>query len=157
MTENGHSECVNAWMDPVAKELPPDMLIDFFERGFAAMWQRAHRTLGDVTLTAIGDRVLRGAAEQFPAFSVLTVDGSGLQCKELRERAAGSNHDQLAAGIRFVLVEFLTILGNLTANVLTPALHAELSKIVPQKSDPGDRKSSGAPLSPKNTEEGSEP
>jgi hypothetical protein len=153
MTENDHSACVNAWLDPVAKELPPDMLIELFERGFAAMWLRAHRTMGDITLTAIADRVLRSATERFPAFAALDVDGSGLHCKELRERAAGSSHEQVAEGIRFVLVEFLTILGNLTANVLTPALHAELSKIVPQRTGPGDTKSSRAPLSPTNTEE----
>jgi len=30
-----------------------------------------------------------------------------------------------------VLVEFLTVLGNLTAEILTPELHAELVKITP--------------------------
>ncbi|HEX2881724.1 MAG TPA: hypothetical protein VHO25_19500 [Polyangiaceae bacterium] len=144
-------------MDPVAREMPPEMLVEFFDEGFAAMWLRAHRTLGDITLTAITDRVLRSAAERFPAFSALTVDGSGLQCKDLRERAAGSTHDQVADGMRFVLVEFLTILGNLTANVLTPALHAELSKVVPKKVSPGDSQSPGATRSPQSSEEGSNP
>jgi hypothetical protein len=117
----------------MVKGRPPDRLIQVFEQGFAAMWRRAHRTLGDVTLTAIADRVLHNAAEQFPTFSALTVDTTGLHCKELSERTRGLSRDQLEAAIRYVLVEFLTVLGNLTAEVLTPALHSELSKAAPDE------------------------
>jgi hypothetical protein len=154
---NDHSACVNAWMDRSAKGLPPERLIQLFEQGFAAMWRRAHRTLGDVTLTAIADRVLHRAAEQFPTFSALKVDATGLQCKELRERAGSLQHDQLAEGMRFVLVEFLTVLGNLTADVLTPALHSELSKVAPEERGPGHKKSPGVPRNPKSNGEDSEP
>jgi hypothetical protein len=152
-----HSACVNAWMDRAANGLPPDRLIRVFERGFAAMWRRAHRTLGNVTLTAIAERVLHSAAEQFPTLSALTVNATGLQCKELRERAGGLQADDLAEGIRFVLVEFLTVLGNLTADVLTPALHSELSKVAPEERGPGHKKSHGALRKPENNGEGSEP
>lgn len=155
--ENDHSACVNAWMDRAAKGLPPERQIAAFELGFTAMWLRAHRTLGDVTLTAIADRVLHSAAEKFPTFSGLKVEATGLQCKELRERAAGVQRDQLAEGIRFVLTEFLTVLGNLTAEVLTPALHAELSKVAPEESGPGDKKSRGEPRNPESNGEGAKP
>jgi hypothetical protein len=152
-----HSVCVDAWMGRATKGLPPDRLIRLFERGFAAMWRRAHRTLGDVTLTAIAERVLHSAAAQFPTLSALKVDATGLQCKELRERTGGVQPDELAEGIRFVLVEFLTVLGNLTADVLTPALHSELSKVTPEERGPGDKKSHGEPRKPKSNREGSEP
>jgi hypothetical protein len=36
---------------------------------------------------------------------------------------------ELRRGIRFVLTEFLTVLGNLTAEILTPELHAALSNV----------------------------
>ncbi len=36
---------------------------------------------------------------------------------------------QLRAAVRFVLVEFLSVLGVLTAEILTPALHAELARL----------------------------
>jgi hypothetical protein len=36
---------------------------------------------------------------------------------------------ELREAIRFVLVELLTVLGNLTAEILTPALHAEISRV----------------------------
>ena len=37
--------------------------------------------------------------------------------------------------MRFVLVEFLTVLGNLTAEILSPALHAELAREAEDSSD----------------------
>lgn len=123
-------------MERAAKDLPPERLIQVFELGFAALWRRAHQTLGDVTLVAIVDRVLFTAAERFPDFGLLKIEADRLQCEELRERARSLEHDHLAAGIRFVLVEFLTVLGNLTAEILTPALHSELSNVAPMESDP---------------------
>jgi len=54
-------------------------------------------------------------------------------------------------------VEFLTVLGNLTAEVLTPALHADLSRLTPEESDSGDQESHLEPQDPKSSGEGSEP
>ena len=52
-------------------------------------------------------------------------------------------HDsELVEGIRFVLVEFLTVLGNLTAEILTPELHSELSNVVLPKDIEGEDKGS---------------
>jgi hypothetical protein len=136
--KNDHSACVDAWLARVGTGLPSERLLDVFEQGFGAVWRRAHLTLGDVTLTAIGDRVLYSAAEQFPIFSALELQATGLQCKALHERLGNLQHEQLAQGIRFVLVEFLTVLGNLTADILTPALHAELTKVAPEESGPGE-------------------
>jgi hypothetical protein len=42
-------------------------------------------------------------------------------------------------GIRFVLVEFLTVLGNLTAGILTAELHAELSHVEPTNAVPATK------------------
>lgn len=127
--ESDHSARVDVWMERATKGLPPEQLVVVFQRGFAAMWRRAHTTLGDVTLTAIVDRVLYSAAEQFSALSALTVDATGLQCTALRERSESLQDEHLEDGLRFILVEFLTVLGNLTDEILTPALHSELSKI----------------------------
>jgi hypothetical protein len=128
MTEvSSHDASVNRWMERV-KDLPPDELVRAFETGFGAMWQRAQRTLGDITLTAIVDRVLYVAGERFPMFTSVRMDGSGLRAEDLHRRASILPRDQLTNGVRFFLVEFLTVLGNLSANILTPALHAELAK-----------------------------
>lgn len=121
-----HRACVNAWMARATADLPADQLLQAFEAGFSALWRRAHRTLGDVTLLAIMARVLYDTAEQHPIFSSLALEAAGLQTGELRARTRDLPRDALALAIRFVLVEFLTVLGNLTGDILTPALHAEL-------------------------------
>ena len=150
--ENDHSACVNAWMERrEVKGLSPDRLLRAFEEAFAAMWRRAHLTLGDVTLTAIVDRVLHVASERYPALAPLEVDATGLRGDGLRQRAAGLQGRQLEAGVRFVLVEFLTVLGTLTGEILTPALHDELSRVAveagrssetrPERADGGEAKS----------------
>jgi hypothetical protein len=100
-------------------------MVDAFERVFGALWQRSHVTLGEVTLTAIVDRVLHTATESFRFLDAVEVDATGLSCEALRAQTTLSI-DELAAAIELVLVQFLTVLGNLTAEILSPALHAEL-------------------------------
>jgi len=152
--QNEHSACVDAWLERVAKDLPATRLLQVFEHGFAAVWRRAHQTLGDVTLTAIVDRVLYTAADNFPFLSALKIEPTGLQSQGIYEHAASLHRDQLAGGLRFVLVEFLTVLGNLTADILTPALHAELMKCVPEKRGPDEEESLGEPQNPECSGEG---
>jgi hypothetical protein len=141
--QDDHEACVEAWMKEAAKGLPPEQMIQAFEQGFGALWQRAHKTLGDVTLTAIVDRVLYDAAENYPVLAPLKLEITGIQWQRLGENVRGLDRDQVAEGLRFVLVEFLTVLGNLTANILSPSLHAELSKIVPEESVPDAKNSPG--------------
>lgn len=132
MEENSHRAFVDAWMDRAAKDVPNEQFVPVFARAFSALWQRAHLTLGDVTLMAILDRVLYRGSEQFPMLALLRMDEAGLGCEELHQRAGSFASGPFQAGLRFVLVEFLTILGNLTAEILTPALHSELSKVAQQ-------------------------
>jgi hypothetical protein len=131
-----HDACVASWMEQATNGLPAERLLQAFEQGFAALWGRANRTLADVTLMAILDRVLYVATEQYPFLCALKVEANGLRCQELQARADSVEHDQLAQGVRFVLVEFLTVLGNLTAEILTPALHSELLKVMPREGSP---------------------
>jgi hypothetical protein len=129
--KNKHRARVDAWMTRATRSAAPERLVDAFERAFGALWRRADATLGEVTLGAILGRVLYTAAERYPLLSSLEMSGTGLNGDKLRARADSLNQDQLAQGIHFILVEFLTVLGNLTAEVLTPALHSELAKAAP--------------------------
>jgi len=124
--ESKHHVVVNGWLQRAANGDTTEALIGAFEDAFAALWQRSHLTLGETTLTAIVERVLHVATKQFPELGSLKVSASGLNCDGLRAHT-DLRMDQIAEGIPFVLVEFLTVLGKLTAEILTPALHAELS------------------------------
>jgi hypothetical protein len=132
MLDDGqHALCVDAWLEGSATGLPPEALLRLFEVALDAVWIRTNTTLGEVTLTAIGERVLHNASEQFSLLSSLKIEPTrGIQCRELRVRIGSVDAVELRGAIRFVLVELLTVIGNLTAEILTPALHAEISRVV---------------------------
>ena len=128
----GHSHWVAAWMNEVAKDLSSEQLLQLFEQAMGTLWNRAHLTLGDVTLSAIMDRVLYKAAEKFPLFESLDVEPNGIDFRAFREQENVFDDGDLAEAIRFVIVEFLEVIGNLTGEILTPALHSEISKVRPK-------------------------
>jgi hypothetical protein len=126
-----HTECVESWLERSGKGLSPESLLRLFEAALGALWIRTKTTLGEVTLTAIAERVLHNASEKFPLLWSLKVEPtSGIQCRELRERIGSVQASELREAVRFVLVELLTVLGNLTANILTPELHLEIYNVV---------------------------
>ena len=127
--QNDHQASVDAWMDRNCRGAGTGPLLEHFDRALVVLWRRAGVTLGEVTLTAIVERVLFVASQRSPVLSSIKVEPSGPRCENLRERARGLPRDEIAEAIRFVLVELLTVIGNLTAEILTPALHAELSKV----------------------------
>lgn len=134
-----HAALVDAWLKRSAKDLSSEDLLRLFEAALGALWARAKLTLGEVTLTAIAERVLHNTSETFPLFSSLKVEPTGgIPFRQLRERIISVRGAELMAGIRFVLVEFLTVLGNLTAEILTPELHSELSNVVLPKNIEGE-------------------
>jgi hypothetical protein len=134
--DNDPRACVDVWVERAAKGLPAGLLLQAFQKAFDTLWRRAQLTLGDVTLMAIVDRVLYNAAERFPELVLLTVEPDGLRTLALRDRADCVNVDELLEGIRFVLVEFLTVLGSLTAEILTRVLYAELVKLAQEEAKP---------------------
>ncbi|MET0413386.1 MAG: hypothetical protein ABW217_18910 [Polyangiaceae bacterium] len=130
-----HAQRVDAWLGATTPGASPDELRDLLERALNALWRRTKVTLGEVTLIAIVDRVLYNAGEKYPFFSSISVEPSfGFRCEGLRERTDVQG-SALIAGSRFVLVELLTVLGNLTADILTPELHDELARV--HRADPG--------------------
>lgn len=131
MVDGGrHAACVDAWLERTAKGLSPEALLRLFEAALGALWIRTKTTLGEVTLTAIAERVLHNASEKYSLLWSLKVEPTGgIQCRELRERIGSVQPAELEEAIRFVLVELLTVLGNLTAEILTPELHLEINNV----------------------------
>jgi len=90
-----HSHHVSTWMGQAAKGLSSEQLLLLFEQAMGALWNRTHVPLGAVTLTAIMDRVLHNASERFPAFELLKVEASGIDCRELHKARADFNDPHL--------------------------------------------------------------
>jgi hypothetical protein len=112
-----------------AGAVPQDQLARLFEKAMSALWHRTYSALGDITVAAIVDRVLYNATEKYPVLGSLTVDTSGVKFAEFREQAGSVSSGDLREAIHFVLAELLTVVGKLTAEILTPALHSELSSV----------------------------
>jgi hypothetical protein len=138
---NEHATSVEAWVQVAAAGLTAPQLAQLFEDVLGTLWHRAHRTLGDVTLVAIVERVIHSTAASSPLLAALRVDPSGFHCDELRQRA--SVPAELAQAMQVFIVEFLTVIGSLTAEILTPALHAELAGVKPASDKPRSRGNRG--------------
>jgi hypothetical protein len=129
MTEaNVHAAAVDVWTGRLGKHPAADALLRAYERLLEALWRQASLTLGEVTLVAVGDRILVTLAERYPLLRTATAEPAGLRFDGVGEAAANLPGAPLAEALRGVLLEFLTVLGHLTAEVLTPALHAELAR-----------------------------
>jgi hypothetical protein len=135
--EKAHGEHVKAWIEQAAKGLSSEQSLQLFERAMGALWERAHQSLGDVTLMAIVDRVLYNAGERFPALGALQVNAGGVDFGKLRENLTGVPESELTEAMLYVLIEYLTVIGNLTADILTPALYSQLSKVTLKDSQEG--------------------
>ena len=79
-----------------------------------------------MTLAAIVDRVLIVSAEKFPTLAALRLDPEGrVSCRELND--GSTELDVLRAGMRYSLVELLRVIGDITADTLTPGMHEALA------------------------------
>lgn len=111
-----------------------------FERALAAVWARAQRTLGEVTLGAIAERVLHTVSKRYLVLSALDADASGFRFDRLRGQEELIDLDE---AIELMLVQLLTVIGNLTADILTPGLHAALSGVA--RDETAKNPASGSP------------
>ena len=137
--EHDHAACVDAWWTRHARAGEPAASLRALERGFRLVWTRAQVTLGDVTLMAIGERVLHDVAEEYPPLAALRIEPTGISCEDIEQDVASLEPADLDRALRRVLVELLVVLGRLTGEVLTPVLHAELSgssRVVDEESAP---------------------
>jgi hypothetical protein len=130
--QSAHAAIVDQWMGTASRSSAAE-LVDLFEAGLHRVWQRAQPTLGEVTLGAILDRVLYTATERFSFLGPLELKDGRVDFDGLRKGTGGIAPGELASATRFVVLEFLTVLGHLTAEILTPVLHAELVKVEPRR------------------------
>lgn len=149
MRDDGHEACVDHWLAQTTS-LSTSELLDDWERAFNAVWRRTHETLGEVTLGAILDRVLLKAAKRHSVLACLEPAKSGISCRGLGAPAGEMSREELVALLRSVMLEFLTVIGNLTADILTDALHATLREQRSQVAEraPGDESASANPNDP---------
>jgi hypothetical protein len=131
--ESSHAAAVDAWL---ARAIDHDAALDvvvLFRGALEALWSRAVTTLGTVTLTAIAERVLYTATARHGFLSAVNPrpNGDARWKQHLVERLGSVPRGELIAGLRFALIELLTVIGRLTAEILTHELHATLAASEP--------------------------
>jgi hypothetical protein len=121
-----HERCVSGWLDGRAgRDADNSRITKLLLVGLRAVWDRARPSLGEVTLAAIVQRAVHSAERRHPELAEL-----GLRiCERGVIEIATPSAPRLALRDAAVgaLVEVLRAIATLTANALTPALHAALS------------------------------
>jgi|GEM_PF-29909 len=146
MQNTEHEKYVDYWMEHAAKDVPVKVLLAMFEAAWSALRLRAESAVGEIALEAIAELVRAKGAEKYQFLALLKVEAGDISCKALQGSADALGPGSLQEGLRFLLVEFLTVIGELTDQVLSPALYDELSRIAqgspgPQ---PGTQERNGA-------------
>lgn len=60
------------------------------------------------------------------------IEASGLSLKGLLAQNENYKTEELRDGLSYLLAEFLTVIGNITSDVLSESLHKELMKVTSQ-------------------------
>jgi len=130
----GHySQQVDDWIRRNASGLSSERLLLLFGDAIDAIQKRAATTLSEVTLAPIFDRVLIRSQKNFPLLSKMKIEASGVCLDALMAQPGDSKPDEVTEAFRFFLVELLTLLGTLTADILTKPLCQELFKVTPER------------------------
>jgi hypothetical protein len=129
--ELSHSAAVDAWIKQVIDDAEPAELVELFRVAIETLWSRAVITLGSVTLIAIAERVLATATRRYGFLSAINPrpNGDTRWKQQLRDRLAQVPRPELIEGLRFAFIELLTVIGRLTAEILSPELHAALLEV----------------------------
>lgn len=141
-----HQGTVDAWLARVAIGASAPALVALLQSALDVLWRRAQQTLGDVTVRTIVTRVVAVAAGRSPVLRELEVHAEGVSCAPLAHAVARRPGDPgdatigaaaVRAATRDVLTELLTVLGDLTANAITAALHEALRTVAASDAVPG--------------------
>ncbi len=122
---------VETWLGGVLAGAAPPRLLEVLTQAVAAIWSRAQQTLGDVTMQAVAERVAHHARARFTGLLMIAVDAEGMTFGLPPHGITATVDPRLRDAACFVLVELLTVLGNLTAGVLTPPLHEAIRRLDP--------------------------
>jgi hypothetical protein len=137
---SSHAVAVEQWLEDAGAELPAPKLIALLELALATLWTRANRTLGEITLGAIVDRVLHVTSERYPFLSISLCASDPVRF-QVHPLGAVQHDKRLREVIAFVVAELIGVLGNLTDEILTPGLLEALDTVAlatDEQRDDGD-------------------
>jgi hypothetical protein len=131
-----HSAFVTAWLAEATAGLSPEQVLDLAEEALNRLWRRVNLSIGVLTLQAILDRAIFVSADLWPPIGRIRVDATGVHCRDLRQDADAETAATMIAGFRGLFITLLTILSDLTADMLTTALYQTLHPFPVTRHDP---------------------
>lgn len=123
-----YSRLVQDWENKNTNDMSPIQKVILLEKAVHVIEQRALMTLSRITLEVILDRVLQQSNEKFPVLSEVKLINQQLSFQGLINTSS-HKPEELIEALRFFLIEFITVLGRITADILTAPLHKELLKV----------------------------
>lgn len=124
-----YAKLVQDWEDKNASGLTLAQRVILLEKAVHVIEQRTLMTLSSFTLEVILDRVLHQSNEKFPVLSDVKLNNKRLSFHELLHMEKNHKPEELVEALRFFLIELITVLGRITADILTAPLHKELLKV----------------------------
>ena len=122
-----HQAHVTGWLKKNERGLSNEQLVDLLELALSSLWESAALSVGEVTLAAVLDRTVVNACEMYKWLPNIVVSGGAADFSVLREAAPRLNRRNVLRAVHFILTDFQAILGNLTAETITPALNRQLA------------------------------
>lgn len=131
--ENTHQELVRLWEDKNINNLSTDQIIQVYGCALLAIEQRCLATLSSVTIHVVLDRIIYQGLERFPFFKEISLEPTGLSLNNFIQKKELYDLKDINTAFRYLVVELLTVIGNITSEVLTVALHRELMEVTSER------------------------
>ncbi len=136
---NNHSEeQIDAWLEQATKNLPAKKIVAVFSHALKALSRKASRSLNQLTLMAIVNRVLFQCKDKFPLLQNLKVDSTGINFDQYQFQLEQADAEELKESFRYLFVELLSILGDLTADVITSGIEENSEAIFDEEAKSND-------------------
>lgn len=136
-----HLKAVELFEKKKAGGLSFDKQLQLFKKAFECIEKRTLRTLSSITLLVVLDRVLHQSKDKYSLLSELKIDQKGLSFDSLIHNINKHNSEQLIEALRYLMVELLTVLGSITADILSAPLHKELLNVTLDQDNKNNPKS----------------
>lgn len=124
-----HSGNVHAWLASAQKGLSSQDLIDLFGLGLDSVWTSAEKIISDVTLIAVFDRVAAYGQALYPWVPMIPLKANRPDLASMRAAAASIDRKETLMLIQILLTEYVSILGAMTGETLTPRMHRALKTV----------------------------
>ncbi|MGZ6442268.1 MAG: hypothetical protein ACXWRU_19585 [Pseudobdellovibrionaceae bacterium] len=125
---DAHAKQVDLWVSRNAKDLSAKERPHLYAKAIQAIERRSLNTLSSVTVLVIVDRAIHETKENFPLLTQVKSEAEGIDFSALFDKP-DTNYEELECALRALLIELLSVLGNITADVLTVPLHKELMDV----------------------------